>query len=113
VASLGLEGLRARLQDYDRPEHSSFATIVIGDSNLFPELPDKLNEMLPYFAKRSAPHLYFVDARDSFSKIVAEALDGLRLEVVNNPQAPNIIGNPTEFHCVPGIGGPGQPQTAP
>jgi hypothetical protein len=113
AASLSLEDLHARLQDYDRPEHSSFATIVIGNNDVVQAVQGKLHEFLPYFGKRSAPHLYFVDARESFSKIVAEALDGLRLAIVNNPQAPNIISNPTEFHSLPGIGGPGRLETAP
>jgi hypothetical protein len=111
VASLGLKGLRTRLQDYDRPEHSLFATIVIGNSNALAQL--RLNETLPYFATRSAPHLYLIDARDKFSKIIAEALDGLRLSVVNNPQILNIISNPTEFQSLPAIDGPGGPKPAP
>jgi TIR domain len=112
VASLGLRGLRTRLQDYDRPEHSLFATIVIGNTNALAELRGKLNEILPYFATRTAPHLYLVDARDGFSKIIAEALDGLRLSIVNNPQVLNIISKPTEFQSLPEIDGPGQSQPA-
>jgi hypothetical protein len=106
VASLG--GLRARLQDYDRPEHSLFATIVIGNTNALAELRGRLNDILPFFATRSVPHLYLIDSRDEFSKFIAEALDGLRLSVVNNPRVLNMINNPTEFHSMPVIDGPGR-----
>jgi TIR domain len=111
ATSLDLEDLRARLREYDRSEHSTFAVIVI-INNLVPEFEIKLNETLPYFSRRSAPHLYFADTRENFCKSVAEALDGLRLTIVNNPQAPNVIGNPTEFQRLPAIGGPGRPQIA-
>jgi hypothetical protein len=111
VTSLYLEGTGVRMADYDRPEHSTFGVIVIGNEKLSLERQAKLNETLPYFARRAAPHLYIVDAHERFGEILSQALDGLKLAVVRDPRVPNVIVNATEFQRLPAINGPGRPQT--
>jgi hypothetical protein len=113
--SLAIDALRPRIQDYDRPEHASFAAIVI-DNNQIPELQARLNESLPYFARRATPHFHVIqtrgtfnlETRESFSKRMAEALEQLKLAVLNNPHAPNVIGSGTDFHSLPTVNGPGR-----
>jgi TIR domain len=110
-----LSALRARIQDYDRRDHASFAVIVI-DNNQVPELQARLNESLPYFARRAAPHFHVVqtrgtfslESRESFSKRMAEALEQIKLAVLNNPHLPNVIGSGTDFHSLPAVNGPGR-----
>src|SRR5262245_23233922 len=105
AAGLDLQGLRARVQDYDRPEHSSFATIVLVSNKCTPELRASIDQMFPYFARRAAPHFQVIETpesfniktRESFGKAVADALEQLRLGVINDPYAPNVIGNATGF----------------
>src|SRR5262249_3473126 len=85
AGGLDLEGLRARVQDYDRPEHSSFGTIVLVSNKCTPELRARIDQMLPYFARRAAPHFQIIETpesfnvktRESFSKAVADALEQL------------------------------------
>jgi hypothetical protein len=108
AASLDQELFRARIREYDRPEHWPFAVIVTGNGQFSPEFQTKLNESVPYFAKRVPPHLYLVQSRENFSEVVAEALDALKLAILRNPQAPNLIGNVTEFQTLPAVNGPGQ-----
>jgi hypothetical protein len=115
AASLGLEALRARIRDYHRPEHSSFATIIMMN-NCAPELRTKIDDIFPHFARRTAPHFQIIETRESFnsktresfSKAVAEALEQLRLAVINDPYAPNVIGNATGFQSLPAVDGPGR-----
>jgi len=113
AASLGLEGLRARMQDFDRPEHSCFSMIVLDNRR---NLPVSLDDVFPYFAKRTPPHFHMVqprenpiETRERFSKTIADALEQLRLVVINNPYAPNVIGNRTGFQSLPAVDGPGRP----
>jgi hypothetical protein len=116
VAHADLDVLRTRMQEFDRPEHSSFAVIAIVNRRCSPDLRAGIDTIFPYFARRSAPYFQLVETpetfnsktRESFTKVVAEALEQLRLAVVNNPYAPNIIGNATGFHTLPSVAGPGR-----
>jgi hypothetical protein len=105
--SLDRDDLRARMRDYDQPEHSSFATIVITNRRPGQELKALLNATLPHFSKRTAPYFYLVEARQTFSEIVGQALNELKLAVVRNPQTLNIIDDPGEFQSLPAVNGPG------
>jgi hypothetical protein len=114
AASLAHDNLRARIQDFDRPEHSPFAAIVM-DNNAGQGLRATLDRVFPYFSRRAAPHFHivqsgenFIETRESFSDIVSDALAQLRLAVANHPYAPNPIDNPTGFQNLPGVNGPGR-----
>jgi len=109
---LELEHFRLRIRDYDRPEYSTFATVVIGRNDPRPQTRDKLGETLPFFSKRNDPYLFFVGDREQFSEIIARAIDGLRLATVRNPQAPNLIEYSVKFSSLPGIRGPGSREDA-
>jgi hypothetical protein len=116
AAQLDLAELRNRMRDYDHPEHSSFATIILMNGKCSPELRARINETLPYFAARAAPHFQVVETcdvfnttmRESFSKAIAGTLEQLRLVVINNPLAPNIIGNTDGPQSLPAVNGPGR-----
>jgi hypothetical protein len=116
AAGLGHEGLRARIRDYDRPEHSSFATIILMNNSCSAELRARIDGLFPYFARLVHPHFQIVEPhegfnsrmRESFSKAVAETLEQLRLAVINDPHAPNVIGNATDFQSLPAVNGPGR-----
>jgi hypothetical protein len=105
--SLDRDDLRARMRDYDQPQHSAFATIVITSTSPGPELKAKLNATLPHSSKRTAPYFYLVEARQRFSEIVGQALNELKLAVVRDPQTLNIINDASEFQSLPAVNGPG------
>jgi hypothetical protein len=116
AASLDIEDLQARLRDYDRPEHSSFATIVMISNDCPPRARDAVERIFSYFAKRAAPHFQIIETREvfnselreKFSNLIADVIEQLRLEVMNAPYAPNMIGNAS----LPMVNGPGRPQAA-
>jgi hypothetical protein len=91
-ANLDVNGLSARLQEYDRTQHSPFATIVLINNNCPPEVQQRATELFSYFSRRPEPHFQVVEidlfnspARENFSKRVADTLEQLRLTVVNDP----------------------------
>jgi hypothetical protein len=111
AANLDVEGLRTRIRDYDREEHSSFATIIVVNGRCPPELRAKIEQVFPYFARRPKPHFRIVDTpgtfnaemRESFSEAIGEALAQLRIVVVNNPHLPNVAANANRN--LPSVGG--------
>ena len=121
AASLKLADLTLRLKDYDRPEHSSFATIVMINSNCPPETRTTLDQVFPYFARRSAPHFQVIESREvfnakmreNFSKLIAETLEQLRLEVMNDPYTQNGGSEASQFQTLPIVDGPGALRVSP
>jgi TIR domain len=119
--SLDIAGLRARLRDYDRPEHSSFATIVMINKNCPEGARTAIDQVFPYFARRAAPHFQIMEAREvfnselreKFSNMIADVIEQLRLEVMNASDASNMIGNASEFQSLPIVSGPGRVQAVP
>jgi hypothetical protein len=113
--TLNIESLRARIQDYDSPENATFAVIVI-EHNPIEDLQARLKECLPRFTRRATPHFHLVqtrgtldlETRESLSKRMAEAFEQLKLAVLKNPHAPNVIGGHTDFHSLPAVNGPGR-----
>jgi hypothetical protein len=110
-----IKSLRTRIQDYDRSENASFAVIVIEHSPI-EDLQARLKECLPRFIRRAAPHFHLVqtrgsldlETRESLSKRMAEALEQLKLAVLNNPHAPKVIGDGTKFLSLPTVDGSGR-----
>jgi hypothetical protein len=100
----------------ERPEHSSFGTIILANNICAPELRARIDEIFRYFARRPSPHFQIVEARecfnsrmrDSFSRSVAEALDQVRFTIINNPYAPNVTGKASVFQSLPTVNGPGR-----
>jgi hypothetical protein len=121
AASLSLAGLDLRLRDYDRPEHSSFATIVMINNNCPPEIRTTLDKVFPYFGRRAAPHFQVIESREvfnaemreKFSKVIADTLEQLRLAVMNDPYGQNGGGKASQFQSLPIVNGPGPLQAAP
>jgi TIR domain len=105
--SLGRDDLRARMRDYDQPEHSSFAAIVVTKARPEEDLRPGLSSMLPSLSKRAAPYFHLVEGREKFSDIVGQALNELKLAVVRAPQTLNVINNASEFQSLPAVNGPG------
>jgi hypothetical protein len=121
AASLYLPDLSLRLRDYDRPEHSSFATIVMINNNCPVGTRNTLDQVLPYFARRASPHFQVIESRDvfnaemreKFSKLIAETLEQLRLAVMNDPYGKNGGGDASQFQSLPIVNGPGPQQATP
>ena len=115
ASNLTLDALRARIQDYDRWENASFAVIVI-EHNPIADLQARLNECLPHFTRRAAPHFHVIttrgaldlDTRETVAKQIADALEQLKLAVLTNPYAPNFISGGTGFQNLPTVKGPGR-----
>jgi hypothetical protein len=108
ASSLYQDGLAEYVRDYDRPEHSSFAMIVIGNNNLGPQLDARLSTVLPNFARRAPPHFYVVDDRDRFSDVVGRTIDELRSGVLRDPRVTNPLGHSVKFQALPLVDGPAQ-----
>ena len=60
------------------------------------------------FPGYQTPESSNIISRESFSKTVADALEQLKLVVINDPYAPNVIGNATGFQSLPALAGPGR-----
>ena len=75
-----------------------------------------IDEIFPHFARRAAPYFQIIESqesfntntRESFSKALADALEQLRLAIIKDPYAPNMIGNATSFQNIPSVDGPGR-----
>jgi hypothetical protein len=120
AASLDIPGLRDRLGDYDRPEYSSFATIVMINNACPPGTRSAIDQIFPYFARRAAPHfqvfetreVFNMEIREKFSKVIADVVEQVRLAVMNAPYAPNMIGNAGASQSLPMVGWPERLQAA-
>jgi hypothetical protein len=116
ASSLHGDDLRIRIRDYDRHDHSSFAAVIVVNESQAAEVRARITEALPCFTRRPAPHFQIIETptgfntatRESFSKAVADAVEQLRIAVVNDPYAPNAIGDRSGFQSMPVIEGPGQ-----
>jgi hypothetical protein len=113
AANLDIRDLDARIQEYDRPEHASFAAVVLCSGSCPPALRARIERLFTNFARRAQPHFCIFETpgpfnaqmRERFSKTLAEALEQLRIVVVNNPNAPNVATTPSGFRTLPTVGG--------
>ena len=115
AANLDLQGLSARIQDYDRPEHQLFAAVVLFNGQCPPALRARIEGLFANLARRPPPHFRIIDTpgpfnaqrRESFSKTVADALEQLRIVVINNANTRSVGATPTDFPNLPSVSGAG------
>jgi hypothetical protein len=105
--SLNTDTFRICIHEFDKPEYSTFSTIVIAKTSPEPEIRVKLDKVLPFFSRRNPPYLFVVKERERFADVIAEALDGLRLATVRNPSMLAQVLPAGGFPSLPGIRGPG------
>jgi TIR domain len=108
AASLDEKDLCACIREFDCEKNELFGAIVIGKDKLAPERRARLKQVLPYFAARTRPHYFLVEERESFSAIVAEALDSLQSKARGVSRATNPIDDATDFEDLPVLGGSGR-----
>lgn len=109
ATSLANEGLCARMREYDRQKYSRFATMIIWrNNNRTTDLTRRMKETFEYFVQRAVPFFHEIDNREQFAKVVAQAIETLRIATVNHPHDPKRIGAATEFTSLPSVSGPGQ-----
>jgi hypothetical protein len=87
--------------------------VVVCNGACPPALRARIERLFANFARRARPHFCVVETpgpfnaqmREHFSKTLAEALEQLRIGVVNNPNTQNVAMTPSGFRSLPTVGG--------
>jgi hypothetical protein len=101
--SLAADALCARMREYDQQRYSNLATVVIWNGNRQPESEKKVNEIFAGCSRHNSHFFHSVEDRTQFNETLSQTLDRLGHAVVNNPNEPNLILEPTAFRSLPTV----------